>query len=44
MYFSTITIRMIKTRRMGLAWYVAHLGEKMNAYRVSVRKPEGKKP
>jgi hypothetical protein len=36
LYFSTITIRRIKSRRMGLAWYVARLGEKRNAYRVSV--------
>jgi hypothetical protein len=26
------------------AWHVAHMGEKRNAYRILVRKPEGKRP
>jgi hypothetical protein len=35
---------MIESRRMRLAAYVARMGEKRNAYRVLVRKPEGKRP
>jgi hypothetical protein len=35
---------MIKSRRMRLAWHVARNGEKRNAYRILVGKPEGKRP
>jgi hypothetical protein len=35
---------MIKSRRMGWAWHVARIGEKKTAYRILVRKPEGKRP
>jgi hypothetical protein len=35
---------MIKSRRMKRAGHVAHIGERMNAYRISVGKPEGKSP
>jgi hypothetical protein len=35
---------MIKSRRMRWAGHVARMGEKNNAYRVLVRKPEGKRP
>jgi hypothetical protein len=35
---------MIKPRRISWAGYVAHMGEKRNAYKVLVGKPEGKKP
>jgi hypothetical protein len=34
---------MIKSRRMRLAGHVAQMGEKRNAYRVLVGKPEGKR-
>jgi hypothetical protein len=37
-------IRMIKSRRMRWAGHVARMGEKMNAYRILVGKPEGKRP
>jgi hypothetical protein len=37
-------IRMIKSRRMRWAGHVAHVGEKRNAYRILVGKPEGKRP
>jgi hypothetical protein len=37
-------IRMIKSRRMRWAWYVARMGQKKNAYRILVGKPEGKRP
>jgi hypothetical protein len=35
---------MIKSRRMRWAGYVARMGEKRNAYRILVGKPEGKRP
>jgi hypothetical protein len=37
-------IRMIKSRRVRWAGHVARLGEKRNAYRILVGKPEGKRP
>jgi hypothetical protein len=39
-----ITSRMIKSRRLRLAGHVARMGEKRNAYRLLVGKPEGKRP
>jgi hypothetical protein len=39
-----IIIRIIKTRRMRWAGHVARMGEKRNAYRLLVGKPEGKRP
>jgi hypothetical protein len=35
---------MIKARRMRWAGHVARKGEKRNAYKILVRKPEGKTP
>jgi hypothetical protein len=35
---------MIKSRRMRWARHVARMGEKTNAYRILVGKPEGKRP
>jgi hypothetical protein len=35
---------MIKTRRMRFDVYVARIEEKMNAYKILVGKPEGKRP
>jgi hypothetical protein len=37
-------IRMIKSRRMRWAGHVARIGEKRNAYRILVGKPERKRP
>jgi hypothetical protein len=37
-------IRMIKSRRMRWAGHVARMGAKKEAYRILVRKPEGKNP
>jgi hypothetical protein len=37
-------IVMIKSRGMRWAGHVAWMGEKRNAYRILVRKPEGKRP
>jgi hypothetical protein len=38
------SIQVIKSRRLGLAGYVAHLGERRGAYRDLVGKPEGRRP
>jgi hypothetical protein len=35
---------MIESRRMKWAGHVARIGEKRNAYRILVGKPEGKRP
>jgi hypothetical protein len=37
-------IRIIKSRRMRRAGHVERMGEKRNAYRLLVGKPEGKRP
>jgi hypothetical protein len=44
LYFSPSIIRIIKSRRMRWAGHVARMGEKRNAYRLLVGKPEGKRP
>jgi hypothetical protein len=44
LYFSPSIIRMIKSKRMRRAGHVARMGEKRNAYRILVGKPEGKRP
>jgi hypothetical protein len=36
--------RMIKSRRTRCAGHVARMGEKRNAYRILMGKPEGKRP
>jgi hypothetical protein len=43
LYSSPNIIRMIKSRRLRWAGYVARMGEKRNAYRILVGKPEGKR-
>jgi hypothetical protein len=42
--YSQNIVHVIKSRIMRLAGHVAHMGERRGAYRVSVEKPEGKKP
>jgi hypothetical protein len=42
LYSSPNIIRMTKLRRMRWAGHVARKGEKMNAYRIMMGKPEGK--
>jgi hypothetical protein len=37
-------IRIIKSRRMRWAGHVGRMGEKRNAYRLLVGKPDGKRP
>jgi hypothetical protein len=44
LYPSPSIIRIIKSRRMRWAGHVARMGEKRNAYRLLVGKPEGKGP
>jgi hypothetical protein len=44
LYSSPSIIRIIKSRRMRWAGFVARMGEKRYAYRVLVGKPEGKNP
>jgi hypothetical protein len=44
LYSSPSIIRMIKSRRMRWTGHVERMGEKRNACRILVRKPEGKRP
>jgi hypothetical protein len=44
LYSSPNIIRMIKSRRMRWAGQVTRMGEKRNAYRILVGKPEGNRP
>jgi hypothetical protein len=44
LYSSPSIIRIIKSRRMRWEGHVARIGEKRNAYRLLVGKPEGKRP
>jgi hypothetical protein len=44
LYSSPSIITIIKSRRMRWAGHLARLGEKRNAYRLLVGKPEGKRP
>jgi hypothetical protein len=44
LYSSPRIIRIIKSRRMRWAGHAAQMGEKRNAYRLLVGKPEGKRP
>jgi hypothetical protein len=43
LYTSPSIVRIIKSRRMRWTGHVARMGEKRNAYRLLVGKPEGKK-
>jgi hypothetical protein len=43
LYFSPSIIRIMKSRRMRWAEHVERMGEKRNAYRLLVGKPEGKR-
>ena len=44
LYPSPNIVRVIKSRRMRRAGYVARMGEEREVYRVLVGKPEGKRP
>jgi hypothetical protein len=44
LYSSPSITRIIKSRRMRWVGHVARMGEKRNAYRLLVGKPEGKRP
>jgi hypothetical protein len=44
LYSSPNIVRVIKSRRMRWAGHVARMGEGRGVYRVSVGRPEGKRP
>jgi hypothetical protein len=44
LYSSPSIIRVIQSRRMSWAGHAARMGERRNAYRIMVGKPEGKRP
>jgi hypothetical protein len=44
LYSSPSIIRMVKSTRMRWVGHVARIGEKRNAYKLFVGKPEGKRP
>ena len=44
LYSSPNIFRVIKSRRMRWAGYVARMGDRRGAHRVLVGKPEGKRP
>jgi hypothetical protein len=44
LYCSPNIVRVIKSRRMRWAGYVARMGERRGVYRFLVGKPEGKRP
>ena len=44
LYSSPNIVRVIKSRRMRWAGYVARMGEERRVYRVLLGKPEGKRP
>jgi hypothetical protein len=44
LYYSPNIIRMIKSRRMRLAWHEARMGKTRKAYNILVGNPEGKRP
>jgi hypothetical protein len=44
LHSSPSIIRIIKSRRMRWAGHVSRMGEKRNAYRLLVGKPEGRRP
>ena len=43
LYSSPNIIQVIKSRRMRWAGHIVHMGERRGAYRVLMRKPEGKR-
>jgi hypothetical protein len=44
LYSSLTIVRVIKSRRMRSAGYVAHMEERRGVYRVLVGRPKGKRP
>jgi hypothetical protein len=44
LYRSANIVRVMKSRRMRWAGHIARMGERRGVYRLSVRKPEGKRP
>jgi hypothetical protein len=44
LYTTTNIVRVIKSRRMRSVELVAHMGGMRNAYKISINKPERKRP
>jgi hypothetical protein len=44
LYTSQNIVRVTKSRKMSWAGHVVQMGEIRNAYKISFRKPEGKRP
>ena len=44
LYYSPNIVRVIKSRRIKWAGYVASMGERRGIYRILVGRPEGKRP
>jgi len=44
LYFSPNIIRVTKSRRMSWAAHASRMGDRRGAYRVLVRRPEGRRP
>jgi hypothetical protein len=44
LYSSPSIIKVVKSRRLRLVGHIARTGEKRNAYRLLMEKPEGKRP
>jgi len=44
LYFLPDIVRVINSKRMGSAGYVAGMGERRSAYNVLIGTPEGKRP
>jgi hypothetical protein len=44
LYSPPSIVRMVKPRRMRWVGHVAQMGEKRNAFRILMGKPEGKRP
>jgi hypothetical protein len=44
LYSSPNIIRVIKSRRMRWAGYIARMGERRDAYKILVGRPEGRRP
>jgi hypothetical protein len=44
LYFSSIIVKVIKSRIMSLAGHVARMGEERDIYRVLGGRPEGRRP
>jgi hypothetical protein len=44
LYFSPNIVRVTKSRRVSWAEHASRMGDRRGAYRVSARRPEGRRP